>query len=64
MQLGGYGNGVLTQIPNGLIFYGGLSLVYALPFMEKEWVEYENKLLAKQQEKERLKLEKKRASRV
>lgn len=64
MQLGGYGNGVLTQIPNGLIFYGGLSLVYALPFIEKEWVEYENKLLAKQQEKERLKLEKKRASRV
>ena len=64
MQLGGYGNGVLTQFPNGLVFYGGLSLVYVLPWIEKEWIEWESKELAIQEEKKRLKLEKKRASRV
>ena len=64
MQLGGYGNQVLMQFPNCLLFYGGLSIVYVLPFMEKEWNEYEAKEIAKQEEKERLKLEKKKASRV
>ena len=64
MQLGGYGNGVLTQLPNGLVFYGGLSIVYVLPWIEKEWIEWENNELSKQEEKRRLKLEKKRASRV
>lgn len=64
MQLGGYGNGVLTQFPNGLVFYGGLSIVYVLPWIEKEWIEWESKELAIQEEKKRLKLEKKRASRV
>lgn len=64
MQLGGYGNQVLMQFPNCLLFYGGLSLVYALPYMEEEWIAYENDLLAKQEEKARLKLEKKRKSRV
>jgi hypothetical protein len=63
-QLGGYGNQVLMQFPNALLFYGGLSIVYILPFIEKEWVEYEAKEVAKQEEKERLKLEKKKASRV
>ena len=64
MQLGGYGNGVLTQFPNGVVFYGGLSLVYVLPWIEKEWIEWESKELAIQEEKKRLKLEKKRALRV
>ncbi len=63
-QLGGYGNQVLMQFPNCLIFYGGISIAYVLPFIEQEWIEYENKLLAIQEEKKRLKLEKKRASRV
>ena len=63
-QLGAYGNQVLMQFPNGLIFYGGLSIVYILPHIEKEWIEYENKLLAKQNEKKRLRLEKKEQSRV
>lgn len=63
-QLGSYGNMVLMQFPNGLVFYGGLTIVYILPHIEKEWIEYENKHLAKQEEKKRLKLEKKRASRV
>ena len=63
-QLGGYGNQVLMQFPNGLVFYGGLSIVYVLPWIEKEWVEWESKELAIQEEKKRLKLEKKRQSRV
>ena len=63
-QLGGYGNQVLMQFPNGLVFYGGLSIVFVLPWIEKEWIDFENKLLVKQEEKKRLKLEKKKASRV
>lgn len=64
IQLGGYGNQVLMQFPNCLVFYGGLALVYALPFFEGEWKEYEESLFAKQEEKKRLKLEKKKALRV
>ena len=64
IQLGGYGNQVLMQFPNCLVFYGGLSIVYILPWIEKEWIEYENKQLAIEAEKKRLKLEKKLASRV
>lgn len=63
-QLGGYGNQVLMQFPNCLVFYGGLSIVYVLPWIEKEWIEWESKELAIQEEKKRLKLEKKRQSRV
>ncbi|MBO5548231.1 MAG: O-antigen ligase family protein [Prevotella sp.] len=63
-QLGGYGNQVLMQYPNCLVFYGGLAIVYILPFLENEWIEYEKEQLAIQEEKKRLKLEKKRASRV
>lgn len=64
IQLGGYANQILMQYPNCVLYYGGLSLVYALPFMEKEWIEWESKELAIQEEKKRLKLEKKLASRV
>ena len=64
IQLGAYGNQVLMQFPNCLIFYGGLTIVYLLPYMDKEWIEYEAKEIAIQEEKERLKLEKKKASRV
>ena len=64
MQLGGYGNQVLMQFPNCLTFYGGLAIVYILPFIESEWNEYEKGLLAEQEEKARLKLEKKKAERV
>lgn len=63
-QVGGYGNQVLMQFPNGLVFFGGLTIVYVLPWIEKEWIEYENEILAKQEEKKRLKLEKKRALQV
>jgi O-antigen ligase len=64
IQLGGYGNQVLMQFPNCLVFYGGLTLVYGLPLYEKEWIAYEEGLFAKQEERKRLKLEKKKASRV
>ena len=63
-QLGGYGNMVLLQFPNCLAFYGGLTIVYILPHIEKEWIAYENEQLAIQEEKKRLKLEKKKQSRV
>ena len=46
-QLGAYGNQVLMQFPNGLVFYGAISVVYILPYIENEWIEYEAKLLNK-----------------
>jgi hypothetical protein len=64
IQLAGYANQVLMQFPNCLIFYGGLSIVYLLPILEPEWNQYEANQLAKQEERKRLKLEKKLASRV
>ena len=63
-QLGGYGNMVLLQFPNCLIFYGGLAIVYVLPHIENEWIAYEEEQLAKEAEKKRLKEEKKKTSRV
>lgn len=63
-QLGGYANQVLMQFPLCLTFYGGLSIVYALPYLEKEWIVHEEKLLAIQAEKKKQKEEKKLASRV
>lgn len=64
IQLGGYGNQILMQFPNVLIFYGSLALVYVMPYIEKEWNEDETRLLTEQQERQQLKLEKKRASKV
>lgn len=64
IQLGGYANQILMQFPNCLIYYGGLSIVYILPFIEEDWIKLEEKRLSKQREKERLKLKKKLASRV
>ena len=64
IQLGAYLNQVLFQYPNGLTFFGGLAIVYILPYIEKDWELYEQDRLTKQEEKKRLKLEKKLASRV
>lgn len=64
VQLGGYANQVLMQFPNCVTFYGGLAIVYILPYIEPEWIKYEEQRLAKQEERKRLKLEKKLASRV
>ena len=63
-QLGGYGNQVLMQFPNCLVFYGGLSIVYVLPHIEKEWIAYEAEILAKEEERKRLKKEKREKSRT
>lgn len=64
MQLGGYGNQILMQFPNALITYGGLTIVYILPYIQSEWIEYENQYLAKKEEKKSIRLEKKKQSRV
>jgi hypothetical protein len=64
IHLGGYANQVLMQYPNCLIFYGGLSIVYILPYLEPQWIEYENQRLLEQEEKKRIKIEKKLAKRV
>ena len=64
IQLGGYANQVLMQFPNCVMFYGGLAIVYILPYIEPEWTEIENKRYQAQVERERLKLEKKLAKRV
>ena len=64
INLGGYANQVLFQYPNGLTFFGGMAIVYILPYLEPEWEEYEKRLIAQREEKKRLKLEKKLASRV
>jgi hypothetical protein len=63
-QLGGYGNQVLMQFPNCVVFYGGLTIVFILPHIEIEWEEYEAKMLAIEEEKKRLKQEKREKSRV
>ena len=63
-QLGGYGNQVLMQFPNCLQFYGGLTIVYILPYIEEEWINYENNILAAQAEKRRLRLEEIKKMRV
>ena len=64
IQLSAYANQVLFQYPNGLTFFGGLAIVYILPYIEPEWIEYEQQRLAKQEEKKKLRLEKKLAKRV
>lgn len=64
IQLGAYANQVLYQYPNGLIFFGGLSIVYVLPYLEKDWEIYEQKIVSQQEKKKRLELEKKLASRM
>ena len=64
INLGGYANQVLYQYPNGLTFFGGMAIVYILPYLEPEWEEYEQKRIAQIEEKKRQKLEKKLASRV
>ena len=63
-QLGGYGNQVLMQFPNGLVFYGGLTIVYILPHIEKEWIKYEEEIIAKQEERKQLKKEKREKKRI
>ena len=64
IQVGGYFNQVIFQYPNGLLFFGGLAIVYVLPYLEKDWETYEQAKLAKEEERKRLRHEKKAAKRV
>ena len=64
IHLGGYANQILMQFPNIVIFYGGLTTVFFLPNLEKEFEAHEAKELEIETEKKRLKLEKKLAKRV
>ena len=64
INLGGYANQILLSYPNCLTFFGGMAIVYILPYLEPEWEEYEKKRIAQIEEKRRLRLEKKKASRV
>lgn len=63
-QLGGYGNQVLFQFPNGLMFYGAISIVFILPRMEQRYNEWEGVEIEEEKKRKQLKLEKKRASKV
>ena len=64
IQLGGYANQILYQYPNGLTFFGAMAIVYVLPYIEPEWIKYEEQRLAKETERKKIRLEKKLASRV
>lgn len=64
IHLSGYANQVLYLYPNGLTFFGGMAIVYVLPYLESEWIKYEENLVAAKAERKRLRLEKKLASRV
>ena len=64
IHLGAYANQILYQYPNGLTFFGAMAIVYLLPHIEPEWIKYEEKRLAEEAERKRLKLVKKLASRV
>ena len=64
IQAGGYANHILLQYPNLFLYYGGMAIVYLLPDIEKEFEKYENRLYAEQEEKKRLKIEKKKLSRI
>ena len=64
IQCGGYLNQVIYQYPNGLLFFGGLAIVYVLPHLEKDWEIYEQEKMAKKEEKKRLKFEKKLPARA
>ena len=64
IHLSGYANQILFTFPNALTFFGGMAIVYLLPYIEPEWVKYEESRLAKIEEKRRLRLEKKLAARV
>ncbi|MBQ4392576.1 MAG: hypothetical protein II826_05625 [Prevotella sp.] len=64
IQAGGYANHILLQYPNLILFYGGMAIVYLLPAIEKDFIAYEDNYIAIQEEKKRLRLEKKKQSRV
>ena len=64
INLGGYGNQILTQYPNVFIYYGGMALVYLLPKLEPAYIEFEKKDNQRLLEIKKKKEEEKNASRV
>lgn len=64
IQLGGYANQVIYQYPNGVTFFGGMAIVFILPYLESDWIKYEQDIIERIEEKKRIKLEKKLAKRV
>lgn len=64
INLGGYGNQILTQYPNSFIYYGGMALVYLLPKLEPAYIEFEKKDNQRLLEIKKTKEEEKNASRV
>lgn len=64
IQIGAYANQVLYQFPNGLTFFGGLAIVYILPYIEYDWIKYEQQRILKQEARKRLNRIKKLAKRV
>ena len=64
INLGGYGNQILTQYPNVFIYYGGMALVYLLPKLEPAYIEFEKKDNQRLLERKKKKEEEKNASRV
>lgn len=64
IQAGGYANHILMQYPNLILFYGGMAIVYLLPAIESDIIEYEERKVAEIEEKKRIKQEKREKSRV
>lgn len=64
IHAGGYANHILLQYPNVLLYYGGMTIVYQLPYIEDKFIIYNKSQLKEQEEKKRRKLEKKLAKRV
>lgn len=64
INIGGYANHILLQYPNILLFYGGMGIVYLLPAIEGDFEAYYAKQVEKEEERRRLKLEKKQQSRA
>ena len=62
INLGGYGNQILTQYPNTFIFYGGMALVYLLPKIEPQYIKFEEEDKLRIEEKKKKKEEKKKKS--
>jgi len=60
INLGGYGNQILTQYPNTFLFYGGMALVYLLPRIEPEYIKFEEEDNLRIAEEKKRKAEKKK----
>ena len=60
INLGGYGNQILTQYPNTFIFYGGMAIVYLLPKIEPQYIKFEGKDNLRIAEEKKKKAEKKK----